>query len=443
MEHGYIGEGIYQGGKRPIVIAMIQTLLRREPSALISFLRTFDVIFWDECHVVFRKLSDALIACGKPYIGLTATPLSRGMSSIYSRLVQVTTTNELIAKGRLAPCRFREGRPIEMGGPPPGAEWDPAEIRNRGRVVIGDIVSTWMEETNAHFGGPVKTMLFSADIAHGEELVAGFVKAGIDARQVTARDNREYRKSTMQAFLHGEFPVICSVAALGKGTDVPSLQCIIIARPLFRGFAAHLQMLGRGMRAAEGKEYVLCIDHAGNVAGFRAQTEAFWEVGTTELDDKRFLEVTRTPKEKEPKPCRNCGFPVPPSSDVCLVCGTPRVKPRTGVETIPGTMISIGDNGGKTIRIEPVRKGRAWVGDEKRLWVASCTHAATFLRRHRSEYRAYRQALATYRALAGEYPPRDFKFTPGKGVVPAVIRRRIDRNYRIWKKSQEKTESTK
>ena len=744
LEHGYIGEGIYRGRNRRIILAMVQTLIKWPLEDLIAFLKQFDIIFNDEAHTIYRKLAEALHECGRYHVGLTATPLARGMGNIYGRCVQVTTTNELLARGRLAPVIFREGRRIEMGDPPAG-EWEAEEVRERGRVIIGDIISTWVEETNSHFGGPVKTMLFSADIAHGEELANAFLRAGIDARQITAHDNPDYRTQTMRAFRHGEFPVVISVAALGKGIDIPDVKCLILARPLYRGFMTHLQMLGRGMRTAEGKEFVLAIDHcvernqrvlthrglvaicrvrdddllwdgvewvshggavrvgmkevmtyagltatgdhkvwtqrgwqtlreasqafqviaetglkgtpvrlsanrfrggrapwwsrcayparsmrmrnlrlsldhfaaqltdwahrwmsrlqsastrissmametvlrrkgqvyqsekfpipqlwptrhqvpirepegngtlgrreprdsgqlriygsrprreqrplrtgqspvgvqgdqreqqeekrsqdthaplqtgasgnslcgqyplqadlagidgrrnhremeysvaqterevwdirdagprnrftcegllthnSGNVEGFRFETEAFWETGTTKLDDRRFLKVTRRRKVKDPPKCVGCGFALPPGEPSCLVCGTDRPRRESEIETVPGTMITVDTSGEKRIRIEPVQKGRAWIGTEAQLWVACCTHAAKFLARHGDEFRAVRTARATYNELTGEYPDNSLRFVPGKRV-PAVVRRRIDQNYRRFKKQQQ------
>ena len=52
-----------------------------------------------------------------------------------------------------------------------------------------------------------------------------------DFRQVSANDNKEDRKRTLEAFRHGKFPGIVSVDVLAKGIDFPDVLCIIIARP--------------------------------------------------------------------------------------------------------------------------------------------------------------------------------------------------------------------
>ena len=49
--------------------------------------------------------------------------------------------------------------------------------------------------------------------------------------------------------------------------DIPDVRCLIIARPFRKAFAAHIQMLGRVMRTADGKKFGLILDHAENYLG--------------------------------------------------------------------------------------------------------------------------------------------------------------------------------
>ena len=115
IEHGIWGGGKNYRRNAQIVIAMVQTLVKMEPAALLAFLESFDVVFNDECHVIFRRLAEALPQLSVPHIGLTATPISRGLGRIYKGgLVQVTTTNKLLAAERLAPLVFRASRETEI-----------------------------------------------------------------------------------------------------------------------------------------------------------------------------------------------------------------------------------------------------------------------------------------------------------------------------------------
>ena len=118
---------------------------------------------------------------------------------------------------------------------------------------MGDIVSTYERMTHQHFGGPVKTLLFSADIAHGEELCRAFQAAGHDFRQSTYRDSDDDTERLVEGFRQGAFTGLVSVEKFVKGFDVPDVLCMIGARPYSSSLASVIQQMGRGMRTAEGK----------------------------------------------------------------------------------------------------------------------------------------------------------------------------------------------
>ena len=232
----------------------------------------------------------------------------------------------------------------------------------------------------------------------------------------------------MNAFRHGEFPGVASVAALGKGIDIPDVKCLILARPLNRGFMAHMQMIGRGLRTAAGKSECLILDFSGNIRCFYEPMMEFMEKGVPKLDDRKMLNVKRAEKEKSEITCAGCGIVLSPGARACPSCGLERTR-RSEVENIPGTMISI----------DAISKGkRGWSGTEEELWIEVCTHAAKFLDRHGDLDRAHRQAKAQFKELAGRWPSSDFRFIPkSSGKVSKMVQRKIDQNYRRWKKEQE------
>ena len=105
-------------------------------------------------------------------------------------------------------------------------EWLDREVRERGGRIISDIVSEYAKMTVLHFGGPVKTLVFSADVAHGEELCQAFQMAGYDFRQTSHRDSYLETKRLIEGFERGDFMGLVSVAKLTKGFDVPAEPCV-------------------------------------------------------------------------------------------------------------------------------------------------------------------------------------------------------------------------
>ena len=435
IQHGIIGGGMTRGLNSKVVVGMIQSIAKRGewPKA--------DVVFFDECHTVYSFVREHIHELQCPAIGLTATPLTRSLGRLYDGgVVQVTTTDDLIAQARLAPLVVLSAAEIDMSGAPlVNGEWASAEVERRGNRIVGDIVSCWAEQTAKHFKGPVKTMLFSATIAHGEELCRAFQSSGIEARQVTAYDDIEDRNRTMEDFRAGKFPIIVSVDALAKGVDLPDVQCLIVARPYRKAFAAHIQMLGRVMRASPGKRYALVIDHAGNYLGFLDQTLDFFANGVSSLDDHKFQNVTRQEKPKRESTCPSCNIVMPPASPVCPMCGFER-KRRNDIETVPGTLVSVSDDGDRVYQIEPVKKGRVWRGTARQLWKACCAQATPAYFRHGDSMRAERYAKASFHNLTKEWPPRHYYFVE-HSYVPKTIERRLAKEYREWKKQRASRDS--
>ena len=161
---------------------------------------------------------------------------------------------------------------------------------------------------------------------------------------------------------------------------------------------------------------------------FFDETQEFFEHGAKGLDDGRFNSVTRKKDiDKDALKCSGCGYVLPPATRVCPVCGVER-KRRDGIENRPGAAVTI----------DAIGSGKAWAGSQAEVWSACCTHASKFLARHHDRARAERQAKAQFKELAGYWPPQEFVFRPGSSV-PKAIQRKIDKNYKLWKKLQKAT----
>ncbi|KAM0563546.1 hypothetical protein ACHAPJ_001270 [Fusarium lateritium] len=121
---------------------------------------------------------------------------------------------------------------------------------------INDItVRSWM----AKAPGRKSTLVFCVDVAHVVELTDRFRKHGFDARYVTGETPKIERGETLDSFRKGEFPVLVNCGVFTEGTDIPNVDCIILARPT-RSRNLLVQMIGRGMRLHPGKKNCHIID---------------------------------------------------------------------------------------------------------------------------------------------------------------------------------------
>lgn len=90
--------------------------------------------------------------------------------------------------------------------------------------------------------------------------------AGIDARYLHGGTATLERRELLEDFREGLFPVLVNCAILTEGADVPSIDCVLLARPT-RSRNIFSQMIGRGLRLSPktGKKECLILDVVGSI----------------------------------------------------------------------------------------------------------------------------------------------------------------------------------
>ncbi|KKY23137.1 putative dead deah box helicase [Diplodia seriata] len=103
------------------------------------------------------------------------------------------------------------------------------------------------------------TLVFCVDLAHLTDLTATFRRHGIDAKYVTGDTPNKIRAERIDQFKRKEYPVLLNCGVFTEGTDIPNIDCVILARPT-RSRNLLIQMIGRGMRLHSEKENCHIID---------------------------------------------------------------------------------------------------------------------------------------------------------------------------------------
>ena len=410
LRHAVIqGKRRWSAEENRILICSAQTLERRTwPDA--------ELIVVDEAHTVRKVTTDKIMSLDRGYaVGLTATPFTKGLGDIWSRVVTATTTNQLIDSGWLAPLKVYAANEIDMTGAArtSAGEWQASEVERRGATIVGDIVTEWVDKTGKHFDGPAKTLVFSATVAHGESICEFFQNAGYDFRQISYKDrDTERRAGIIDEFRSSDSDGITglvSVEALAKGFDVPDVKVIVGARPYRKSLSGHIQQIGRGMRTAPDKEFCLVLDHAGNFHGFFNETADFFENGVDSLS-KKLQKKSATRREGDERPdvaCKQCGFVF--EGKVCPSCGAQRRQQRQTVRSLDGRLdlLDLRSNGATLAR-----------GDRRAVWQSLCEVAAGMTM---TEERGRKLALAQYRELFGGWPPHGWPYAPqGDDPLPGT-----------------------
>ena len=104
-------------------------------------------------------------------------------------------------------------------------------------------------------------MVFAATVEHAKEITAYLPEAS--TALVTGQTSNKEREQLIQRFKNKELTYLVNVSVLTTGFDAPHVDFIAILRPT-QSVSLYQQIVGRGLRLAEGKTDCLVIDYAGN-----------------------------------------------------------------------------------------------------------------------------------------------------------------------------------
>ncbi len=311
-----------------------------------------DLVIIDECHGVRKKVTEFIKSTGIRSVGLSASPVTKGLGSVYENVVCEITTSDLVDNSSLVPLRIFIAKEIDMTGAKKVAgEWAQNEVTERGIKITGDIVTEWVKKTYEIFNKPEKTFVFCAGVAHGADLQRQFNESGHNFISISYQDDDEYKQEVMKEFSKPDSSIIGVIATdiLSKGVDIPDVKIGISARPFTKSFSSHIQQIGRIMRPCEGKEFGVILDHSGNYLRFKDDWEELYHNGVSHLDDgKEKPKPEPSDKEKEAAKCPKCSALWPPKSDICSNCGHVRER-KNDVTVKAGELVEIG---GATVKSE-------------------------------------------------------------------------------------------
>lgn len=345
--HG-IDHGVFMAGHwryRPsekIQVASIQTLEKMQEWPLV------DLIIVDEIHAVMRKSLKRFMDNNpaRKVLGLTATPYQPDLPSYFSNVVNVITMKELVSNKYLVPFRVFIAKEIDTTGVKiTGGEWQKDELEQRGLQVVGDVVSDYIKISQSVFGGYKKTICFSSGVAHGIALARQFEENGLKFIPISYLDDEDFKKDVLEEFAKPDTDIngIISSEILTRGFDQTDVEHVIVAKPLRKSFSMHVQIVGRGARPHQGKDFCVVQDNSGNWLRFLEDWEQLYEEGTKDLGQNKDEKPRKEPTEKEKKEakCPACGALWPRGSDTCAHCGHVREK-KSLVQSVPGMMEELG-----------------------------------------------------------------------------------------------------
>lgn len=334
-DEGLHGIGVIQADhpltdwSKPIQVASVQTLQRRKmPEA--------DIVIVDEAHRQNEWLHEVMAQpdwANVPFIGLSATPWSKGLGNHFDDLLVPVTMQELIDQGYLSPFRVFAAAHPDLGGVSVVRgdynEGALSDVMSDG-ALVADLVETWKARAD---GRP--TFAFCVDRAHAKKVQSRFQDAGIGCGYIDAFTEAAERSEIKRQFDAGEISVVANVNCLTTGVDW-AVGCIILARPT-KSEMLYVQMVGRGLRVNEGMHDCIILDHADNTLRLGFVTDIEHDRLCTAKKGERQKQDATTPLPKE---CPSCTFLKPAKVHECPACGF-KPERRSTIEEEAGDLVEV------------------------------------------------------------------------------------------------------
>lgn len=237
-------------------ICSIDTLRARG----IESVKHCDYVIIDEAHDCPAPRYNQIFENFKNIFGFTATPFSQ--LSMFDDYVYPITPKQLRDQGYLTPVKHYSHSQIDTSNVRTIAgDFNQAQlaIAASDSKIVGDIVDTWKK-----YGENKRTILFAVNKNHSAIMAESFRRAGVSAMHIDESHNKQEREYAVNSLISGSIKILCNIGVYTTGVDIPSVECLILARPT-KSEILYIQSCGRGLRPSEGKTHCTILDHSGNI----------------------------------------------------------------------------------------------------------------------------------------------------------------------------------
>ncbi|HXH74138.1 MAG TPA: DEAD/DEAH box helicase [Bacteriovoracaceae bacterium] len=283
--------GIYSAGlnkkdsTQKVIFGSIQSVANADD----EFFNEFTLLIIDECHRVslendtqYSTVIAKLRERNKNLciLGLTATPYRLGLGWIYefSHKGEIKTEERRFFKQ----CVFELPldymiknnyltRPVKVDIPV--TSYDFSDLTESGRMYTSAQVEEILKQQRRLTPLIIKNiiditesydrqgvMIFSSTVRHAQEIHECLPDG--EARIVIGDTDNEDRNTIISDFKDKKFKYLVNVSVLTTGFDAPHVDVIAILRPT-ESVSLYQQIIGRGLRLAEGKKDCFILDYAG------------------------------------------------------------------------------------------------------------------------------------------------------------------------------------
>lgn len=325
----------HASGAADITVASVQSIISKDRLAKYDSTR-FKLVLVDEAHhIVASGYMQTLEhfgleiprATGPALVGVSAT-FSRfdglSLGAAIDHIVYHKDYVDMIGEKWLSAVRFttiKSNANLSRVKSNSDGDFRTAQLSNAVNTdEVNEVtVKSWMAEA----ADRKSTLVFCVDLNHLASLTEEFRKHGVDARFVTGETHKRIRGERLDAFRNKEFPVLLNCGVFTEGTDIPNIDCVLLARPT-KSRNLLVQMIGRGMRLHPGKEDCHIIDMVASLETGIVTVPTLFGLDPSELvksataEDLQALKERKVNDEERGESSRSLSHPNRDISDIDL-----------------------------------------------------------------------------------------------------------------------------
>lgn len=244
-----------------------------KPEILSKFRRDeFETIIIDEAHrtgaASYRNIMQYFTP--KFWLGMTASPERMDSFDVYEafdhNIAYEIRLQQALEENLLCPFHYFGITDLQIDGETVNEE---TGLKDFNRLTCDERVTYVIEQMEyyGYCGSYPKGLVFCSSKKEASVLSGKFNERGYRTLALTGDDSQEKREQAIERLVlddgKDKLDYIFTVDIFNEGVDIPEINQVIMLRPT-ESPVVFVQQLGRGLRKAEDKEYVVILDFIGN-----------------------------------------------------------------------------------------------------------------------------------------------------------------------------------
>lgn len=263
--------GLLSGNSKDInvdyLFATMQTMSKKD--VYTSFAPdTFDTIIIDEAHRIGAKSYQEIMDYFKPkfWLGMSASPERTDDFDVYAafdhNIAYKIRLQQALEENLLCPFHYFGITDFLTDG-------NETDFTDFNYLTSNQRVDYIIEQTNyyGYSGERVKGLMFCSSKKEADALSERLNLRGYRTLALSGEDSQEKREDAIDRLVSDTrsdyLQYILTVDIFNEGVDIPEINQVVLLRPT-QSPIVFVQQLGRGLRKAQDKEYVVILDFIGN-----------------------------------------------------------------------------------------------------------------------------------------------------------------------------------